>query len=163
MDSIENPTPSHTRVEKVMLEYLQYIHLVTLLQHTFERPKCEPNIFTEHKGNVPPQSPSLTTVFIQLWYRSQKPHIQDQVFYLPDGTMKDHRGTDYPPAGQPQSRHGRQRLPEFFNITTSQGLFSECTIAHAFSLFNLEDRAVSSRGVITKGTTRTLSRREDID
>lgn len=74
------PHLPHTTVERTMWEYLQYMHLVTLLQFVFERPKCETNILSKNKGNVPPQRPSRAAVFIPPW--SQKPHIQDQASHF---------------------------------------------------------------------------------
>lgn len=91
---MENST-SPMRVERAMLEYLQYMPLVTLFRYPFERLKCELSILSEKT-----KSPSLATDFILPWHTSQKPHIQDQAFYLPDGTIKDHRGADNSPVGQ---------------------------------------------------------------
>lgn len=87
--------PSPMRVERAMLEYLQYMPLVTLFQYAFERLKCELNILSEKA-----KPPSLATVFILPWHTSQKPHIRDQAFHLPDRTIKDGRGTDNSPVGQ---------------------------------------------------------------
>lgn len=49
--------PSPMRVERAMLEYLQYMPLVTLFQYAFERLKCELNILSKKA-----KSPSLATV-----------------------------------------------------------------------------------------------------